>query len=203
MPRWSRVIAIVVAAGLTLLTAACGDDDQVGSSAPTRVARIAVIAPLDDGLVQFGQGIRNSVQLAVDEANRGAILPDGWRLEVLALDDSSDPIVGEAAAITASADPAVIGVVGTYNSGVAATVAPVLDAARITMVSPANTDPALTLGADPADPVRPYSTYFRMVAADNVQGPFLARYAYADLGAPGGSSQRKQARQPRAGRGLR
>ena len=61
------MIAIVVAAGLTLLTAACGDDDQVGSSAPTRVARIAVIAPLDDGLVQFGQGIRNSVQLAVDE----------------------------------------------------------------------------------------------------------------------------------------
>jgi branched-chain amino acid transport system substrate-binding protein len=41
----------------------------------------------------------------------------------------------------------------------------------------------LTLGADPADPARPYSTYFRMVAADNVQGPFLARYAYADLGA--------------------
>jgi ABC-type branched-subunit amino acid transport system substrate-binding protein len=58
---------------LTLLTAACGDDDQGGSSALTRVARIAVIAPLDDGLVQFGQGIRNSVQLAVDEANRGAV----------------------------------------------------------------------------------------------------------------------------------
>jgi len=73
---------------------------------------------------------------------------------------------------------AVIGVVGTYNSGVAARVAPVLDKQGIVMISPGNTDPTLTLGADLAKPARPWSTYFRMVTADNVQGPFLATYAF-------------------------
>jgi branched-chain amino acid transport system substrate-binding protein len=145
------------------------------------VAKIAVIAPLDAGLVQFGRGIRNSVQVAVDEANAAGVLPKGWRVELVALDDSSNPDTGEGAARRAADDPAVIGVVGTYNSGVAARVAPVLAAAGIAMVSPGNTDPSLTLGADPAHPSRPRLNYFRMVTSDNVQGPFLARYAFGDL----------------------
>ena len=46
------------------------------------------------------------------------------------------------------------------------------------MISPGNTGPALTLGADAAHPVRPYANYFRVVASDADQGPFLAQYAY-------------------------
>ena len=163
------LLAIVV----TLLAAGCSDSDTV------RVAKIGVVAPLDAGLVDFGRGIRNSVQLAVDEANERKAVK-GWRFEVAAADDSSDPAKGEAAALALSTDGAVVGVVGTYNSGVAAKVAPVLKNAGIVMVSPGNTDPTLTLGADPAKPARPWDTYFRMVAADNVQGPFLAASAFDD-----------------------
>jgi branched-chain amino acid transport system substrate-binding protein len=150
------------------------------NSGGTHIAKIGVIAPLDKGLVQFGRGIRNSVQIAVDEANSRKALP-GWKLEVKALDDSSDPATGEAAAHKMAADPDVIGVVGTYNSGVAAKVAPVLDSAGIVMISPGNTDPTLTLGSDPEHPARPHANYFRMVAADNVQGPFLSKSAFDDL----------------------
>jgi branched-chain amino acid transport system substrate-binding protein len=64
---------------------------------------------------------------------------------------------------------------------VAAEVAPVLDEAGIVMISPGNTNPALTLGDDAASPSRQWKHYFRMVAADNVQGPFLADQAYTDL----------------------
>jgi branched-chain amino acid transport system substrate-binding protein len=176
--------SLALAALVLSATIACGNDggDESGE-AQARVAKIAVIAPLDDGLVQFGRGIRNSVELAVREANDRQALPEGWRLEVLALNDSSDPAVGKQAAEEAAADPAVFGVVGTYNSGVAAEVVPVLDAAGIVMVSPGNTDPTLTLGPDPDNPVRPHTNYFRMVAADNVQAPFLAGYAYGDAGA--------------------
>jgi branched-chain amino acid transport system substrate-binding protein len=169
---------------LALVAAACGSsDDDDGTASGGRVARIAVIAPLDAGLVQFGRGIRNSVDLAVDEANAKGVLPDDWRLDVLALDDSSNPAKGEAAARKVAADQSVLGVVGTYNSGVAAKVAPVLSAAGVAMISPGNTDPALTLGTDPAAPARPNPTYFRVVANDNVQGPFLATYAFGTLGA--------------------
>src|SRR5437870_301750 len=107
---WALVVACVLPLSATL--AACG-----GSSSD-HVVTIGVVAPLKSGLVEFGHGIRNSVQLAVDEANaRHAIR--GWRIEVRAVDDSSDPAVGEAAAKQLAADDSVIGVVGTYNSGVA------------------------------------------------------------------------------------
>jgi ABC-type branched-subunit amino acid transport system substrate-binding protein len=144
------------------------------------VVKIGVIAPIDAGLTSFGRGIRNSVELAVNEANARSAIP-GWRIEVDAQNDSSDPATGEHAAQTLAADPAVIGVVGTYNSGVAATAAPVLTQHGIAMISPSNTDPTLTHGADRAHPTRPHRTYFRMVATDAEQGPFLARYAREHL----------------------
>jgi branched-chain amino acid transport system substrate-binding protein len=150
------------------------------SSGGTKVATVGVVAPLDKGLVQFGRGIRNSVQVAVNEANTKKPLP-GWKFQLKAGDDSSDPATGEAAAKKLAADSNVIGVVGTYNSGVAAKVAPVLQGAGIVMVSPGNTDPTLTVGSEPAHPTRPYSNYFRMVASDAVQGPFLAMTAFGDL----------------------
>jgi branched-chain amino acid transport system substrate-binding protein len=173
MRRAATVTACVLIAALL---SGCSDSKTV------HTAKIGVIAPLDGGLVQFGRGIRNSVQLAVDEANRRHVLP-GWRFAVEATDDSSDPAKGEAAARQLAASPELIGVVGTYNSGVAAKVAPVLNGAGIVMVSPGNTDTTLTVGADPAHPIRPYANYFRMVAADSVQAPFLAKAAMADAGA--------------------
>jgi branched-chain amino acid transport system substrate-binding protein len=166
----------VVAFAIATLLAGCS------SSTGPHVAKIGVIAPLDHGLVQFGRGIRNSVQLAVNEANRRGVA-QGWKFTVDAVDDSSDASKGEAAARRLASDPAVIGVVGTYNSGVAARAAPVLDRAGIVMISPANTNPTLTKGDDPTHPVRPHANYFRMVATDDVQGPFLAKAAFDDAGA--------------------
>jgi len=156
------------------------------SSGGTKAAIVGVVAPLDKGLVQFGRGIRNSVQVAVDQANSEKPLP-GWKFQLKAVDDSSDPSTGEAAARRLAADSNVVGVVGTYNSGVAAKVAPVLQGAGIVMISPGNTDPTLTVGSDPAHPTRQYSNYFRMVASDAVQGPFLAKTAFGDLHARRGA----------------
>jgi branched-chain amino acid transport system substrate-binding protein len=50
------------------------------------------------------------------------------------------------------------------------------------MISPANTDPALTRGADRKNPARPYDYYFRVAASDLVQGPFAAGFAYHTAG---------------------
>lgn len=161
---------------LALLTLGCGSDNAVTSTSPLtvvpeeRVARLAVIAPLDAGLTEFGRGIRDSAGLAVSQAR----IP-GWRIELVAKNDSSDPAVGAQAARELLSVPNLIGVVGTYNSGVAAQVMPILSPAGIVMISPGNTDPTLTQN-------RPFPTYFRVVATDSVQGPQLAAYAYDTLG---------------------
>jgi branched-chain amino acid transport system substrate-binding protein len=146
------------------------------ASAPT--VTIGVIAPVDGGLTSFGQGIRNSVQLAVKQANASKLIK-GWTIKVRVLDDSSDPDKGAAAAAKLAADPNVVAVVGPYNSGVAQRVLPVLVKKGIALVSPSNTLTSLTLGADPAQPTRSYPNYFRLVGPDSVQAEFLALQARA------------------------
>lgn len=182
-----RARFLIALVGVTaLVAAACSSDDTSTTDATEepsaeQTVTIGVIAPLDAGLTAYGRGIANSVQLAADEANAANAIP-GYTIEVVALDDSSEPDVGKAAAEQLAADPTVVGVVGTYNSGVAAEVAPVLGAAGIVMVSPGNTNPALTVGDDPANPQRQNDNYFRVVATDADQGDVLAAYALGDLG---------------------
>jgi branched-chain amino acid transport system substrate-binding protein len=80
----------------------------------------------------------------------------------------------------------VIGVVGTFNSGCAKIIVPILNRANpgpLGMVSPANTNPGLTKKWDPGEPQKYYPTgvrnYARVVATDDFQGPADAMWSKA------------------------
>ena len=170
-------------AGVTLLAAslamsACGSRAEQapgGQAGAEKVAKIGVIAPLSGDLSALGLCIRNSVDLAIKQANEKKTIP-GWTLELDAQDDEAKPVTGKNAATKLAGDDQVVGVVGTLNSSVSQSVQPVLAGAQIVQVSPANTNPTLTKGADPATPKRQYPTYFRTCTTDDVQGPFGAKY---------------------------
>lgn len=169
-----------------LALAACGtrasdSGDGDGSGGGDKIVKIGVIAPLTGNLSAIGLGIRNSVELAIRQANEQNAIP-GWKIELRAEDDQATPQVGQQAASTLADDPAIAGVVGTYNSSVAQNVMPVLDKAGIVQVSPGNTGPSLTMGEDLDNPQRPYRNYFRTCTTDAIQGPFGARYVYNTLG---------------------
>ena len=121
------MLAVIAVACCGLLGA--GSVPARASSAPSHTVTIGVIAPIDGGLTSFGQGIRNSVRLAVQQANASDPIK-GWTIKVRVLDDSSDPDKGAAAAKKLAADPTVVAVVGPYNSGVAAERAPGAGEAR-------------------------------------------------------------------------
>jgi branched-chain amino acid transport system substrate-binding protein len=135
-----------------------------------------MIAPMSGGLSAIGLGMRNSADLAVDQANASCAVP-GYRLAFQPEDDQSLPQIAAQAATKLAADPAVAAVVGTYNSSTAQSAAPVLAERSIVMISPGNTGPALTRGEEAVtEPKRPFRTYFRVAANDLVQGPFGARH---------------------------
>ena len=175
MPQRSVVMigtSLVVA---SLALTACGSRDSGSSStsgSSGKVVKIGVIAPLTGDLSALGLGIKNSVDLAIKEANDKGTIP-GWTLELAAEDDEAKPDVGKNAATKLAGDDAVAGVVGTLNSSVALQTQPVLAAGNIVQVSPANTNPSLTKGEDGK---RLYPTYFRTCTTDAVQGPFAAQY---------------------------
>lgn len=171
--------------GVTVLSvvvglSACGSrgadsGGATGASGASKKAVIGVIAPLSGDMSAMGMGIQHSVELAVKQANDAGTLP-GWTLEVAPKDDEAKPEPGKNGATQLASDDNVIAVVGTLNSSVAAPVQPVLNSANIAMVSPANTNPALTRGPNPDSPQRLYANYFRTCTTDSVQGPFAAQY---------------------------
>ncbi|MEU9144976.1 bifunctional serine/threonine-protein kinase/ABC transporter substrate-binding protein [Streptomyces sp. NPDC048349] len=150
-----------------------------GSTASPVTVVIGVDAPLSGDLSSFGVGIKNSADLAARTANRTRHVP-GVNFEIKALDDGADPAKGLTNASQFVADEKVLGIVGPLNSGVARTMAEPLGRANLVTVSPANTNPVLTLGPHWAKGTksRPSKSYFRTVATDVDQGPFAARYLH-------------------------
>ncbi|WP_157901799.1 MULTISPECIES: bifunctional serine/threonine-protein kinase/ABC transporter substrate-binding protein [Streptomyces] len=150
-----------------------------GPAAPPVTVVIGVDAPLTGGLSSFGLGVRNSADLAVRNANRTRHVP-GVTFRIKALDDEATPAKGRSNATEFIADERVLGVVGPVNSAVAHAMAVPLSRANLVNVSPANTDPVLTLGPHWAEGTesRPHRTYFRNLATDVDQGPFAARYLH-------------------------
>jgi branched-chain amino acid transport system substrate-binding protein len=175
--RIVKLAAVTFVAGALALSG-CGsraDSGSTGSSGATKTAKIGVIAPLSGDLSALGLGIKNSVDLAIKQANDSNAIP-GWKLVLAAEDDQATPDVGKNAATKLSSDDQVVGVVGTLNSSVAQSVTPVLQPAHIVQISPANTNPTLTQGKDAANQARPYDNYFRTCTTDAVQGPTAATY---------------------------
>ena len=183
MPQRSLIRAGGVLLAASLALTACGSRDSGGGNnsggTTTKTAKIGVIAPLSGDLSALGKGIQHSVELAVKQANDSNAIP-GWKLEVYAVDDEAKADVGKNAATKLAADDAVVGVVGDLNSSVSQQTQPIFATAKITQISPANTNPTLTKGADAANPKRTYATYFRTCTTDAIQGPFAAQYLLAN-----------------------
>ncbi|MEV4739202.1 branched-chain amino acid ABC transporter substrate-binding protein [Streptomyces sp. NPDC049555] len=156
-----------------------GDDGDGGRSTVT----IGITVPLTGSLSPFGQGIKNSVDLAVKTANKNNEVK-GVTFAITALDDQALPGTGQQNAAKLAADKNVIGVVGPVNSGVAQSMQDVLAKADLTQVSPANTNPALSQGDNWAtgEKKRPFKTYFRTATTDIIQGRFAAQFLYKDAG---------------------
>jgi branched-chain amino acid transport system substrate-binding protein len=168
IPLAALVACLTVAAVAAVGVAPAG-------AAKQPVVTIGVIAPLDAGLTNFGNGIANSVQLAVDQANKSKAIP-GWKIQMKAVDDSSNGPTGAANVKDLLDDKSVVAIVGPYNSGVSLAVLPVLDG-KLALISPGNTLTDLTVGPDPSKPVRTDDNYFRIVGADAQQAQFLAQQA--------------------------
>jgi branched-chain amino acid transport system substrate-binding protein len=175
--------SVTVLGALLLVVAGCSRDSGGGDAAEEqKTVKIGVVAPLTGNLSELGLGIKNGVDLAVRQANEKGTVP-GYEVVLAAEDDAADPATGANAANKLASDPQVAAVVGTLNSSVAQSVAPVLAKANITQISPANTNPTLTRGPKPDDaPKRIWPTYMRVATTDSFQGPFAADYALGEGG---------------------
>lgn len=182
--RVTRVVAPFIIAALAL--SACGSKKEStgGSGGGSKTLTIGVIAPLSGDLSAVGNGIKNGVELAVKQAN-AANTVKGYTLKLDAEDDTAKADVGATVAAKLVSDSSVVGIVGPLNSSVAKSVAPVMAQANLAIISPSNSGVDLTgrgALATGGTQTRPYKSYFRVVASDDIQGPFGADFAVKTLG---------------------
>ncbi len=161
----SASVAADPAAACDALTNGCF---KVDAGEPLTVASANAIT----GDVAFlGNDINAGIQVAQDE--RGQVL--GRDVEVVKEDAGcGDAATGQTAGQAITANPAILGVIGTTCSRTGVTIMQVLGPAHITTISPANTAPGLT---DPAHEQYGGEYYFRTAYNDKVQGAAVAKYA--------------------------
>ena len=113
---------------------------SLGLASAQNVIKIATQSPLSGGQGALGDQIKLGAELAVEEA-KARFRALGFTLELAPFDDQANPDTGVANANRIINDPAILGVVGHLNSGVAIPSSEVYARVNLTMVSPANTNP--------------------------------------------------------------
>ena len=206
--RWT-LQAIAAAAAIGAVTAGCGGGNEDGrrgdvralpeSACPTPIVYegegdpvylIASDLPLQNPSLPQTAQMGKAIEFILKQ--RGFKAGDK-RVAYQACDDSTaqagswDSARCTANANAYAANAAVIGIIGTYDSGCAEFVIPVLNSKSIAIVSPTNTYVGLTQGGPvaPGEPGKYFPSgrrnYARVIAADNFQGPALATFARRDL----------------------
>jgi branched-chain amino acid transport system substrate-binding protein len=178
-----------------------GDDNEGGAdtagggggSTEGKTVKIVSDLPLQGSdRVQTTQ-MNEAIKFVLEQANNKA---GAYNVEFEAFDDATaaagkwDEAKCSENARTYADTEDLVGVIGTYNSGCAAIIIPIINEVPIAMVSPANTYAGLTHqapGTESGEPDKYYPSgdrnYVRVVASDDNQGKVAAKYFKEKLGA--------------------
>jgi branched-chain amino acid transport system substrate-binding protein len=164
MPKtMSSLFSLLAATGIILTLGA-----HPAVAAPDKSIKIATQSPLSGDQSAVGVDIKRGAELALEQL--GKPLADlGFKVELAPFDDQANPDTGVANAKRIVSDPSILAIVGHYNSGVQIPSSEVYHTSGLANVSPANTNPKVTL--------RGYAEINRIVGRDDVQGLVGADFA--------------------------
>ena len=174
---------------LAALAAGCGEDKPLGFEAGPLGAvevdagaavQVRSMLPLAlTGLQNISESIQKAIELAIEDYGpiHGRTVSFGQPVDTMCSSDG-----GSEGARQIAADPQVVGVIGPACSEASVGASPVLSAAGLAMISPANASPDLT--SDLAGNRGPdyHPGYFRVYSNGLYQAQAVAHFAYDELG---------------------
>ena len=182
MKRTSTLLALVIL--LSLALSACGGgaaeyvcDDAIGcvDIAPDEPVHIAWMLTVTGATAFLGEDSVGGVEIAIDDRG-GELL--GHEILLTGEDSGCSPEGAQTAGTKVAADPTVLGVIGTNCSSAMTAAMSTISSAGLSILSPSNTAPALTLDGETWQP-----GYYRLCHTDLFQGAVAAQFAYNELGA--------------------
>ncbi len=160
-------------------------EEEGGKQATTQVAKqqareivIGADLELTGPTATFGQSALKGIKMAVDEINAAGGIK-GARIKLLEQDNKGQSQEAVNVAKKFAYQDQVDILVGAIASTLSIKMAAVAEEAELPMVTPASTNPAVTV--DNEGNVRKW--VFRATFTDDFQGEILARFVYEDLGA--------------------
>ncbi|MEK6649271.1 MAG: amino acid ABC transporter substrate-binding protein, partial [Actinomycetota bacterium] len=184
MKKSFRVVGIIASIAMVTTTLIAGTS---AANAAPKVLTISSDLPLQGSSADSTASMNKAIELYLKQVKYRA---GKFKVQFKKYDDSTatkgawDDAKCAANAQAHVANKSEVAVMGTYNSGCAQIIVPILNQApggALTMVSNANTNPGLTKAWDPNTPDKYYPTgarnYARVCTTDDVEGSAAAQFA--------------------------
>ncbi len=165
-----RALSLVLLLTLLLPFWSCSKQPQQGA-ADNGPIKIGYFGDLSGPTFNFGQSAKNGVLLAAAEINRAGGI-NGRKLDVVIEDDQGSPERAATVVNKLTHQDNVIALIAGGASGSSLAAGPNAQAAKVPMISPSSTNPAVTQIGD---------YIFRACFIDAFQGDVMARFAFNTL----------------------
>jgi len=161
-----------IALSLTVIAAllagfACERRGGVGGDNDTGPIKVGYYGDLSGRTSNFGQSTKNGVMMAAVEINKAGGI-NGRQIQILSEEDEGRPEKAATVVTKLIDQDKVIALLGEVASGNSLAAAPKAQAAKVPMISPSSTNPAVTQVGD---------YIFRVCFIDPFQGEVMAKFA--------------------------
>jgi len=181
--KLKKIAGMLAATTLAVgLLAGCGadkaeeDKGTTGDAKGGETIKVGVNLELSGNVASYGTSEADGIQLAVDEINDAGGI-DGKKIEIIKVDNKSDPAEATNAAIKLTTQDQVIAIIGAATSGATVAQAQIANDNETPLISPSGTSPTVTVNEDGS--VNEF--VFRTSFIDPFQGTVAANFAANEL----------------------
>lgn len=165
-----RCLVLLLFFALLVIPLSCSRKNSVADQS---IISIGFFGDLSGPTYNFGQSALNGTLMAADEINQAGGI-NGRKLDIVVQDDKGSPEIAAQSTSKLIQQYKVIAIIGAGASGNSLAAAPNAQSARIPLIAPSSTHPAVTQAGD---------YIFRACYIDGFQGDVMARFAANTLNA--------------------
>lgn len=161
-----RVISLVMVMVMLLGAVGCTTVANTAKPAESKTITFGVLAPLTGTNAEYGKGFQVATQMAADEINaKGGV--KGMQIKLIVMDSKGDPKESSDLARQLVENKEVMAIIGDFTSSASMADVPIIDEAKMTLLSPTASNPKYASMSDYA---------FSIMGRQSDEGPFFSTY---------------------------
>jgi branched-chain amino acid transport system substrate-binding protein len=166
-----RTLSALLLITTLFISFACERRGDVGNGGSTGAVLVGYYGDLSGRTSSFGQSTKNGVEMAADEINKAGGV-NGRQIQIIVEDDQGEPNKAATVVTKLINQDKVHALLGEVASSNSLAAAPKAQEAKVPMISPSSTNPAVTKVGD---------YIFRVCFIDPFQGEVMAKFASNSL----------------------